>query len=85
MFLASRWILGFGIPFAIINASSLIGELSYAKERPIMTRLAGIAPCYHEMGLANLSTMKSVQRQLVCWYGIQTHQTRTQAENVADV
>ncbi|KAJ0310438.1 hypothetical protein COL516b_002240 [Colletotrichum fioriniae] len=37
MFLASRWILGFGIPFAIINASSLIGELSYAKERPIMT------------------------------------------------
>ncbi|KAJ0323850.1 hypothetical protein COL5a_007961 [Colletotrichum fioriniae] len=39
MFLASRWILGFGIPFAIINASSLIGELSYAKERPIMTSL----------------------------------------------
>ncbi|WYZ43416.1 hypothetical protein EsH8_VI_001115 [Colletotrichum jinshuiense] len=39
MFLASRWVLGFGIPFAIINASSLIGELSYAKERPIMTSL----------------------------------------------
>ncbi|KAK1656580.1 hypothetical protein BDP55DRAFT_688629 [Colletotrichum godetiae] len=27
----------FRYPFAIINASSLIGELSYAKERPIMT------------------------------------------------
>ncbi|KAI8224000.1 Lactose permease [Colletotrichum sp. SAR 10_99] len=39
MFLASRWVLGFGIPFAIINASSLLGELSYAKERPIMTSL----------------------------------------------
>ncbi|KAK4251318.1 general substrate transporter [Corynascus novoguineensis] len=39
MFLASRWVLGFGIPFAIVNASSLIGELSYAKERPIMTSL----------------------------------------------
>lgn len=39
MFLASRWILGFGIPFAIVNASSLIGELSYAKERPVMTSL----------------------------------------------
>ncbi|KAF9878149.1 MFS sugar transporter [Colletotrichum karsti] len=39
MFLASRWVLGFGIPFAIINASSLIGELSYAKERPVMTSL----------------------------------------------
>ncbi|KAJ5004788.1 Lactose permease [Colletotrichum sp. SAR 10_66] len=39
MFLASRWVLGFGIPFAIINASSLLGELSYAKERSIMTSL----------------------------------------------
>jgi MFS family permease len=39
MFLASRWVLGFGIPFAIVNAASLIGELSYAKERPIMTSL----------------------------------------------
>lgn len=39
MFLASRWVLGFGIPFAIVNASSLIGELSYAKGRPVMTSL----------------------------------------------
>lgn len=39
MFLASRWVLGFGIPFAIVNASSLIGELSYAKERATMTSL----------------------------------------------
>ncbi|KAL2153546.1 hypothetical protein VTH82DRAFT_4701 [Thermothelomyces myriococcoides] len=39
MFLASRWVLGFGIPFAIVNASALIGELSYAKERAIMTSL----------------------------------------------
>lgn len=28
MFLASRWVLGFGIPFAIVNGSSLIAELS---------------------------------------------------------
>lgn len=39
MFLASRWVLEFGIPFAIVNASSLIGELAYANERPIMTSL----------------------------------------------
>ncbi|KAH8894188.1 general substrate transporter [Thozetella sp. PMI_491] len=39
MFLASRWILGFGIPFALVNASALIGELSYEKERPTMTSL----------------------------------------------
>lgn len=37
MFLASRWVLGFGIPFAIVNASAMIGELSYAKERPVTT------------------------------------------------
>ncbi|KAL7621257.1 hypothetical protein AAE478_008574 [Parahypoxylon ruwenzoriense] len=39
MFLASRWVLGFGIPFAIVNASALIGELAYAKERATMTSL----------------------------------------------
>lgn len=84
MFLASRWILGFGIPFAIINASSLIGELSYAKERPIMTRLARVTPHHHEVVVADLLTMEFVQRQLVCWYGIKPHHMRTQAENVAN-
>ncbi|KAM7210194.1 General substrate transporter [Rhypophila decipiens] len=39
MFLFSRWLLGFGIPFAIVNASSLLGELSYANERAVMTSL----------------------------------------------
>lgn len=55
MFLASRWILGFGIPFAIVNASSLLGkynarynawddltsagELGYEKERHFLTSL----------------------------------------------
>lgn len=37
MFLASRWVLGFGIPFAIVNASSLLGELGYEKERHFLT------------------------------------------------
>lgn len=39
MFIASRWVLGFGIPFAIVNASSLLGELGYQKERAILTSL----------------------------------------------
>ncbi|KAK3323822.1 general substrate transporter [Cercophora scortea] len=39
MFLASRWVLGFGIPFAIVNASALLGELAYANERAILTSL----------------------------------------------
>ncbi|KAF8752260.1 hypothetical protein RHS01_07722 [Rhizoctonia solani] len=39
MFVMSRWVLGLGIPFAIIAASTLIGELSYPKERAVMTSL----------------------------------------------
>lgn len=39
MFVISRIILGLGIPFAIVGASSLIGELSHPKERPILTSL----------------------------------------------
>ena len=33
MFLVARFLLGFGIPFAIVAASSMIGELSYPRER----------------------------------------------------
>ncbi|KAJ7618656.1 hexose transporter [Roridomyces roridus] len=39
MFVASRAILGLGIPFAIVAASSLIGELSHPKERAILGSL----------------------------------------------
>lgn len=39
MYIVARWILGFGIPFCIIAGSSLMGELAYPKERPIMTSL----------------------------------------------
>lgn len=39
MYIAARWLLGFGIPFCIIAGSSLMGELAYPKERPIMTSL----------------------------------------------
>lgn len=39
MFIASRFVLGFGIPFAIVNASALIAELAYARERAVLTSL----------------------------------------------
>ena len=39
MFVLGRIVLGMGIPFSIVAASSLIGELSYPKERPILTSL----------------------------------------------
>lgn len=39
MYIAARFLLGFGIPFCIVAGSSLMGELAYPKERPIMTSL----------------------------------------------
>jgi sugar porter (SP) family MFS transporter len=39
MYIAARFFLGFGIPFCIVAGSSLMGELAYPKERPIMTSL----------------------------------------------
>ena len=39
MYIVSRMILGFGIIFAIVSGSSLIGELAHPKERAVMTSL----------------------------------------------
>ncbi|KAI5364778.1 Putative major facilitator, sugar transporter, major facilitator superfamily [Septoria linicola] len=39
MYLAARWLLGFGIPTCIISGAAMLGELSYPKERPILTSL----------------------------------------------
>ncbi|KAH8811349.1 MFS transporter [Xylogone sp. PMI_703] len=39
MFLVSRLLLGYGIPYAISGASQLIAELSYPKERAVITGL----------------------------------------------
>ena len=39
MFVVARFLLGFGIPFAIVAASSMIGELAYPKERARMGSL----------------------------------------------
>ena len=39
MYIMSRVIIGFGLPYAIVAGSCLIGELGYPKERPILTSL----------------------------------------------
>jgi sugar porter (SP) family MFS transporter len=43
MYIVARIILGFGIPVCIVAGSSLIGELGYPKERPILTSLFNVA------------------------------------------
>jgi MFS family permease len=43
MYVVARMVLGFGIPTCIVSGSSLIGELAYPKERPIMTSLFNVA------------------------------------------
>lgn len=39
MYIVARMILGFGIVFAIVSGSAMLGELAYPKERPIMTSM----------------------------------------------
>lgn len=39
MYIIARMFLGFGIVFCIVSGSAMIAELSYPKERPIMTSL----------------------------------------------
>jgi len=43
MYIVARLILGFGIPTCIVAGSSLIGELGYPKERPILTSFFNVA------------------------------------------
>jgi MFS family permease len=43
MFLASRLILGTGIPFAVSGASQLVAELTYPRERAIVTGLFNVS------------------------------------------
>jgi len=39
MYIFARMVLGFGIVFAIINGSSLVGELAHPKDRPTLTSM----------------------------------------------
>ncbi|KAI0470613.1 general substrate transporter [Xylariaceae sp. FL0804] len=39
MYIVARLIVGFGLPYAVVAGSSLIGELAYPKERAILTSL----------------------------------------------
>ncbi|KAL8366513.1 hypothetical protein RB595_005011 [Gaeumannomyces hyphopodioides] len=39
MYIVARLLLGVGIVFAIISGASMIGELAYPKERPVLTSL----------------------------------------------
>ena len=39
MYIVARLFLGFGIPFCIIAASSLLGELGHPKERAVLTSM----------------------------------------------
>lgn len=43
MYIIARMVLGFGIPTCIVSGSSLIGELAYPKERPVLTSLFNVS------------------------------------------
>ncbi|KAH8165410.1 hypothetical protein CIB48_g2822 [Xylaria polymorpha] len=43
MYIVARLIIGFGLPYAIVAGSSLIGELAHPKERAVLTSLFNAA------------------------------------------
>jgi len=57
MFIIARFILGLGIVFAIVAATSLIGELSHPKERAIMGSLFN--SCYFIGGYKYIALLTS--------------------------
>ncbi|TFK23547.1 hexose transporter [Coprinopsis marcescibilis] len=65
MFVMSRFLLGIGIVFAIVAASSLIGELSYPKERAIMGSLFNA--CWFIGAIAAAGTTLGTFRMVSTW------------------
>lgn len=43
MFLASRFVLGTGIPFAVSGAAQLLAELTHPRERAVITGLFNVS------------------------------------------
>jgi MFS family permease len=52
MYIAARILLGFGIPTCIVSGSSLIGELSYPKERAYLTCFFNVAFYFGQIAAA---------------------------------
>ena len=54
MYIVARLFLGFGIPTCIVSGSSLIGELSYPKERPILTSFFNVSYFFGQIMAAGI-------------------------------
>ena len=52
MYIFARLVLGFGIPTCIVSGSSLIGELGYPKERPVLTSLFNVSYFFGQIAAA---------------------------------
>lgn len=65
MFLAGRFIIGMGIPFAIAGASALIAELTYPSERAVIGGLFNESWCksasYQILSLSSIPPLKNPQ------------------------
>jgi MFS family permease len=55
MYIVARIVLGFGIPTCIVSGSSLIGELGYPKERPVLTSLFNVAYFFGQVLAAGIT------------------------------
>ncbi|KAK3296665.1 general substrate transporter [Chaetomium fimeti] len=65
MYIIARGIIGFGLPYAIVAGSCLIGELGYPKERPILTSLFNA--CYFIGAIVAAGTTFGTQKIATDW------------------
>ncbi|CAJ2502915.1 Uu.00g103090.m01.CDS01 [Anthostomella pinea] len=61
MYIVARLIVGFGLPYAIVAGSSLIGELAYPKERAVLTSLFNAAYFIGSITAAGVTTPSLLQ------------------------
>jgi MFS family permease len=65
MYAIARGIIGFGLPYAIVAGSCLIGELGHPKERPILTSLFNA--CYFIGAIVAAGTTFGTQQITSDW------------------
>lgn len=85
MYIVARMILGFGIPCCIVAGSSLIGELGYPKERPVLTSLFNVAYFVGKTSSSSngMMMLTKVRSNHCCWHHLwhQQHQQQLGMEN----
>lgn len=71
MYIVARMILGFGIPCCIVAGAALIGELAYAKERPVLTSLFNVSYFIGKSDTSHILLDPSGELRLTSYFSFQ--------------